>query len=25
VDGLLAKAAVTELRGRHHRFLEARS
>jgi Bacterial PH domain len=24
VDGLLAKAAVNELRGRHHRFLEAR-
>ena len=24
VDGLLAKAAVTELRGRHRRFLEAR-
>ena len=24
VDGLLAKAAVNELRGRHRRFLEAR-
>jgi hypothetical protein len=24
VDGLLAKAAVNELRGRHHRFLETR-
>jgi hypothetical protein len=24
VDGLLAKAAVNELKGRHRRFLEAR-